>query len=284
MQLARMDKPIGTWLLYLPCTWSIAMATYSSAIPISSMAWTLGLFGAGALVMRGAGCTINDMWDVEFDKKVERTQSRPLASGALSMNQATAFLSAQLLLGLGVLVQLNPYSMALGASSLALVGTYPLMKRITYWPQAFLGLTFNYGALLGWAAMLGACQWNVVLPLYFAGVCWTLVYDTIYAIQDMQDDVVAGVKSTALRFGQSMKAWLAGFATLSLGFFGLAGYNNDQGWPYYAGLTGAAMHYAWQLSKLQLGNAANAWNIFSSNRRLGYMIFIGIVADIIRTR
>ncbi len=260
------------------------MATYHSTIPLMTMASTLGLFGVGALVMRGAGCTINDMWDVEFDKKVERTQSRPLASGALNMTQASMFLVAQLAVGLAVLVQLNVYSILLGAASLTLVATYPLMKRVTYWPQAFLGLTFNYGALLGWAAMLGSCQWSVVLPVYLAGACWTLVYDTIYAIQDMEDDVQAGVKSTALRFGANMKRWLAGFAALSLGLFLIAGLNNQQGWPYYLGLATAALHYTWQISTLKLGPSTNAWQLFSSNRRLGYMVFIGIFLDILRKR
>ena len=162
----------------------------------------LALFGAGAVLLRGAGCTVNDLWDRDLDGKVERTKTRPLPSGAVSPLQAVGWLGAQLGLGLGVLLQLNEYSQALGASSLALVVTYPLMKRVTGWTQAFLGLTFNWGALLGWAAVRGACDWTVVLPLYFGGVAWTLVYDTIYAHQDKKDDVLAGIKSTALTFGK----------------------------------------------------------------------------------
>ncbi|KAI8078053.1 UbiA prenyltransferase family-domain-containing protein, partial [Gilbertella persicaria] len=200
--LTRIDKPIGTWLLFWPCAWSISMASYhmdGSALDAAKM---MALFGTGALIMRGAGCTINDLWDRDIDDKVERTKIRPITSGVIRPSQAIAFLGLQLSAGLAVLTQLNMYSIALGASSLSLVVTYPLMKRITYWPQTVLGLAFNWGALLGWSAMIGSLDLAVVGPLYVGGVCWTLVYDTIYAHQDKKDDVKVGVKSTALRFGQ----------------------------------------------------------------------------------
>ncbi|KAM4808764.1 4-hydroxybenzoate polyprenyltransferase, mitochondrial isoform 1-T1 [Rhinophrynus dorsalis] len=180
LKLMRLDKPIGTWLLYLPCTWSIGLAAEPGSFPDMYM---LALFGTGAVLMRGAGCTINDMWDRDFDRKVERTACRPIASGDISQFQSLLFLGGQLSLALCVLLCLNYYSIALGVASLSLVVTYPLMKRITYWPQLVLGLTFNWGALLGWSAMKGSCDWSVCLPLYLSGIMWTLIYDTIYAHQ-----------------------------------------------------------------------------------------------------
>ncbi|ETE58024.1 4-hydroxybenzoate polyprenyltransferase, mitochondrial, partial [Ophiophagus hannah] len=174
------------WLLYLPCTWSISLAAEPGCWP----SWDLLLlFGAGSVLMRGAGCIINDMWDVDYDKKVVRTANRPLAAGELTHFQALVFLGTQLSLALGVLLCLNYYSIILGASSLFLVVTYPLMKRITYWPQLYLGLVFNWGALLGWSAVHGSCNWSVCLPLYFSSICWTLLYDTIYAHQIFHLDI-----------------------------------------------------------------------------------------------
>ncbi|XP_077924993.1 4-hydroxybenzoate polyprenyltransferase, mitochondrial isoform X3 [Halichoerus grypus] len=180
LRLMRLDKPIGTWLLYLPCTWSIGLAAEPGCFPDWYM---LSLFGTGAVLMRGAGCTINDMWDRDYDKKVIRTVNRPIAAGDISIFRSFIFLGGQLTLALGVLLCLNYYSIALGAASLLLVITYPLMKRITYWPQLALGLTFNWGALLGWSAVKGSCDPSVCLPLYFSGIMWTLIYDTIYAHQ-----------------------------------------------------------------------------------------------------
>ncbi|KAL0273408.1 UNVERIFIED_CONTAM: hypothetical protein PYX00_006076 [Menopon gallinae] len=181
LKLMRIDRPIGSWLLFWPCGWSIAMAAESGSLPDLSM---LALFGLGALIMRGAGCTINDMWDRDIDAKVMRTKDRPLVTGEISPFQALVFLGGQLTIGLIILLQLNWYSVFLGASSLALVIFYPLMKRVTYWPQLFLGCTFNWGALLGWSAIHGSCDWSICLPLYISGICWTIVYDTIYAQQD----------------------------------------------------------------------------------------------------
>ncbi|XP_041336275.1 4-hydroxybenzoate polyprenyltransferase, mitochondrial isoform X2 [Pyrgilauda ruficollis] len=180
LRLMRLHQPAGTWLLYLPCTWSIGLAAAPGCLPDWRM---LSLFGVGAVLMRGAGCTINDMWDRDYDRQVARTASRPLAAGDISTFQSLVFLGGQLSLALCVLLCLNYYSIILGAASLFLVVTYPLMKRITYWPQLVLGFTFNWGALLGWSAIKGSCEWSVCLPLYFAGVMWTLVYDTIYAHQ-----------------------------------------------------------------------------------------------------
>lgn len=231
IRLMRMDRPIGTYLLFWPCAWSIALSANAGCWPDFHM---LALFATGALVMRGAGCTINDLWDRDIDKKVERTRNRPLASGEISTFDAIVFLSAQLSLGLLVLVQLNLESIMLGACSLGLVVTYPLMKRITYWPQLVLGMAFNWGALLGWCATQGAVDWSACLPLYLSGICWTIVYDTIYAHQDKDDDIQIGVKSTALRFGDNTKIWLSGFTAAMLAGLTTAGLACDQTLPYYA--------------------------------------------------
>ncbi|XP_075879121.1 4-hydroxybenzoate polyprenyltransferase, mitochondrial [Nelusetta ayraudi] len=275
LRLMRLDKPIGTWLLYLPCTWSIALASDPGCLPHLGM---LSLFGTGALLMRGAGCTINDMWDKDFDKKVARTATRPIASGEVSRMQALVFLGGQLSLALGVLLCLNYYSIALGAASLSLVFTYPLMKRITYWPQFVLGLTFNWGALLGWSAVKGSCDWSVCLPLYFSGVMWTLVYDTIYAHQDKEDDVKVGVKSTALRFQEQTKPWLSAFTVAMMSGLVTAGVNAEQTLPYYAVLSAVAAHLTHQIYTLDTNKPEDCWRKFVSNRNLGLLLFLGIVA------
>eukprot|EP00123_Amoebidium_parasiticum_P016827 comp23599_c0_seq1/m.40087 comp23599_c0_seq1/g.40087 ORF comp23599_c0_seq1/g.40087 comp23599_c0_seq1/m.40087 type:complete len:384 (-) comp23599_c0_seq1:80-1231(-) len=276
LKLARLDKPIGTWLLYLPCTWSIALAATPGHLPdIGMLAW----FGLGAVIMRGAGCTINDMWDQDFDKRVDRTRVRPLASGTVGMKEAWFFLAAQLTAGLGVLVSLNPYSILLGASSMALVVTYPLAKRVTWWPQSILGLAFNWGTLLGYAAVMGACDWSICLPLYAAGINWTLVYDTIYAHQDKKDDVKVGIKSTALRFGDKTKEWLSGFGAATVGFLALTGYNAGLGMPFYGALTAASAHLVWQIAAVNLDDPSDCMKKFIAARTFGGLIFTGIVAD-----
>ncbi|GAA5929547.1 hypothetical protein JCM10213_006402 [Rhodosporidiobolus nylandii] len=280
LSLARMDKPIGTWLLYWPCAWGITMAAYSSALPVSTWAWNLALFGTGAIVMRGAGCTINDLWDQDIDKKVDRTKLRPLASGEVKPIQALTFLGGQLSLGLAVLTQLNWYSIALGASSLSLVIAYPLMKRITYWPQFVLGLAFNWGALLGSSAVLGTCDWTVALPLYAGSVAWTIVYDTIYAHQDKRDDVHAGVKSTALLFGEQTRPVLTAFSASFVSLLALSGYLNAQGPAFYAlSVGGAAAHLAWQLRTADLETRESCWETFKSNRDLGAIVWSGMAVD-----
>lgn len=272
--LARLDKPIGTWLLAWPCMWSITLAAAPGHLPDLKM---MTLFGCGAFLLRGAGCTINDLLDRHIDTKVERTKSRPIASGALTPFQGVCFLGFQLLLGLGILLQLNNYSIILGASSLLLVFSYPLMKRITFWPQAYLGLTFNWGALLGWSAIRGSLDPTVVLPLYFSGVCWTLVYDTIYAHQDKEEDKIVGVKSTALRFGDSTKQWITGFGTACIGSLALGGYNANLGWPYYVFLTGASGQLAWQIWTVDIYSRADCGRKFVSNKWFGAIVFGGIL-------
>ncbi|CAI0416267.1 unnamed protein product [Linum tenue] len=273
-KLARLDKPIGTWLLAWPCMWSISMAAQPGHLPDIKM---MTLFGCGALLLRGAGCTVNDLLDRDIDTKVERTRLRPIASGLLTPFQGLCFLGSQLLLGLGILLQLNDYSKILGASSLLLVFSYPLMKRFTFWPQAYLGLTFNWGALLGWSAIRGSLDPAIVLPLYASGVFWTLVYDTIYAHQDKEDDLKVGVKSTALRFGDSTKLWITGFGIACVSSLAVSGFNADLGWPYYVSLAAASGQLAWQIQTVDLSSRADCNRKFVSNKWFGAIIFSGVL-------
>ncbi|KAG2785587.1 4-hydroxybenzoate polyprenyltransferase [Phytophthora cactorum] len=275
IQIARINRPGPTFMLLWPCFWSIAMAAPAGQLPDLKL---LALFGTGSLIMRSAGCTINDMWDKDFDKQVERTNKRPMAAGKLTYPQAWGFLAGQLSAGLAVLLQLNWYSVAMGASSLALVASYPTMKRFTYWPQAVLGLTFNYGALLGWAAVHGSCEWPVVLPLYAGGVAWTLVYDTLYAHQDKKDDIKIGVRSTALLFGDKTKPVLNFFSAAAIAGFGTAGYMAGLDWPFFVGLTGGAAHLAWQVNTAKLDDPINLQARFASNKWFGALMFASVVA------
>ena len=272
-RLARLDRPIGTWLLLFPCWWSIALAAPPGGGPSIRL---LVLFALGALVMRGAGCTINDMADRDFDRRVTRTASRPLASGAVSMRGALVFLALQLLIGLVILLQLSPLAIALGVASLALIVTYPFMKRVTYWPQAFLGLTFNWGALMGYAAAKDRLD-AAPLLLYAAGIAWTLVYDTIYAHQDKEDDALIGIRSTALKFGAATRGWLVPFAiamTLLLAAMIAAA---GLGLFAWLALIGVAGHLAWQIATVDFDNPADCLAKFHSNRKLGWILLIGVV-------
>ncbi|TFK76050.1 4-hydroxybenzoate polyprenyl transferase [Pluteus cervinus] len=279
LNLTRIDKPIGTLLLFYPCTWSITMASYALELPLTTPLTYIGLFGLGALVMRGAGCTINDMWDKDLDKAVERTRNRPLARGDITQKQALVFLGAQLTVGLGVLLNLNWYSIALGACSLSVVTIYPFMKRITHWPQAVLGLAFNWGAMLGWSAVAGTVDWTVCLPLYAGGVCWTLVYDSIYAHQDKLDDVGAGIRSTALLFGENTRPILAGLSVSSISLIALAGYLNAQGLPFYTGTGLAAVQLAQILRRTDFNDRASCWKGFVDSGWAGFLIWMGAMAD-----
>ena len=275
-KLARVDRPIGTMLLLWPCWWSIGMAAPVGELPDVSL---VALFGIGAFVMRGAGCTINDMWDRKYDAKVQRTIHRPLASGQITPFQALVFLGGQLSCGLGVLLQLNNYSIALGAASLGLVIIYPAMKRFTNFPQLILGLTFNWGALLGWSAVHGTCDWSIVLPLYCSGVMWTLMYDTLYAHQDKDDDKKIGLKSTALYFGnESSRAALLSFAGCSTVALGYSGYMCDMNWPFYCGVAVASSHMAWQVMTADWDCRMNLNERFVSNNHVGAIIMSGILA------
>src|SRR4051812_44950840 len=245
-RLARLDRPIGTWLLLFPCWWGAAMAAPGWPDP-----WLIALFGIGAIVMRGAGCTWNDIADRDFDARVARTADRPIPSGAVSVGQAIAFLVAQLLIGLAILLALTPTAILLGVLSLGLVAIYPLMKRVTWWPQFFLGLAFNWGALMGPAAVLNAVPiWAYVL--YAGGICWTLGYDTIYAHQDKEDDALIGVKSSARWLAARTRPALYLFYGAAVALFAVAGWLAGLASPFYALLGVGAVQLAWQAARIDI--------------------------------
>ena len=278
LSLARFDRPIGTWLLLFPCWWSLSMAAADAGRWPNP--WLLLLFAVGALVMRGAGCTYNDIVDRDFDARVARTATRPIPSGQVSLRKAFVFLGALLLIGLLVLIQLHLFAIVLGIGSLVLVAAYPFMKRVTYWPQAWLGLTFNWGAVMGWGAATGTLAWPAVL-LYLGGIAWTLGYDTIYAHQDKEDDALIGVRSTALKLGAATKAWLAGFYGLATLLFLWAGQAAGLGWPYAVAMAAVAGHFAWQIATLDMDDPANCLQRFRANRFVGWLVLAGILAAIL---
>jgi 4-hydroxybenzoate polyprenyltransferase len=277
LKLARFDRPIGAWLLLFPCWWSQALAEHALGRPTPSL-WYLALFYVGAFVMRGAGCTYNDIVDRHYDASVARTAGRPIPSGQVTVRQAQLFLAALCLIGLAVLLQFNRFTVALGAASLALIAVYPFSKRFTYWPQLMLGLTFKWGALVGWAAVngwLGAAP----LALYAGSVLWTIGYDTIYAHQDKEDDLMVGLKSTALRFGAATPRWLTAFYAGAITLWGYAGLLAGAGFGFYLGLAIAATQLAWQVATLDTSDAGNCLARFKSNQLVGWALFLGIVAD-----
>jgi 4-hydroxybenzoate polyprenyltransferase len=273
IRLARLDRPIGTWLLLFPGWWAIALA----APPAADWWRLMALFGIGAVVMRGAGCTLNDIIDRDFDARVERTRSRPLPSGAITTAQALAFLALQLMLGAAILLSLDRLAILLGLLVLLLVATYPLMKRITYWPQFFLGLNFNWGALMGWAAATGSLGWPAVL-LYIGGIAWTLGYDTIYAHQDREDDALIGVKSSALALGAATRPWLFVFYAIAVALWGAAGAAAGLGWPFWAGLSLVLVQLFRQAAFVDIDDPADCLARFRSNRWTGWLLLVGIIA------
>ena len=281
LSLARFDRPIGTWLLLFPCWWSISLAAAEAGHWPNP--WLLALFAIGALVMRGAGCAFNDIVDRDFDAQVARTATRPIPSGQISLRKATIFLGGLLLIGLLVLIQLHLFAIVLGIASLALVAAYPFMKRITYWPQAWLGLTFNWGAVMGWGAATGTLAWPPVL-LYLGGIAWTLGYDTIYAHQDKEDDALIGVRSTALKLGAATKPWLVVFYGLTVLLFWSAGQVAGLGWPYLIAMAAVAGHFAWQILTLDIDDPANCLKRFHANRFVGWLILAGILAAVLAAR
>ncbi|MFC3727294.1 4-hydroxybenzoate octaprenyltransferase [Neoaquamicrobium sediminum] len=281
-QLARWDRPIGWWLLMWPCWWSAAMAAAAHAQPGDSIAsvlpspWHLFLFLAGAVAMRGAGCTYNDIVDTDIDEQVARTRSRPLPSGKVSRAQAWAFLIAQSLVGLVVLLQFNGFAILVGIASLATVAIYPFMKRFTNWPQLFLGLAFSWGALMGWAAHFGSLELAPLL-LYFGSILWVIGYDTLYAHQDKEDDALVGVRSTARLFGDKTKQWLVALYGGALLFFVVAFANAAVPMPALAGLVAAAAHMARQIRVLDIDNPDQCLALFKSNSVVGWLIFLGLM-------
>jgi 4-hydroxybenzoate polyprenyltransferase len=276
VQLARLDRPIGWWLLLLPCWWSSALATTS--LGRAPNVAHLILLLIGAVAMRGAGSTYNDIIDREIDAKVERTRNRPLASGRLPPRHALVFLTLECLVGLVVLVCFNWFAVATGFGSLIFVAIYPFMKRITSWPQVVLGLAFAWGGLLGWAAIMGSLAWPAFL-IYAAAILWTMGYDTIYALQDIRDDSVIGVRSTARLFGASVRAAIALLfaATVIVGEAALLAAH--AGLLSQLGLLAFAAHLAWQVRTLDPGDQRNALMLFRSNRDAGLLFFLGLTLD-----
>ncbi len=276
-RLMRLDRPIGLWLLLIPCWWGLALAQIAQGGGLPNL-WYGLLFLVGALIMRGAGCTLNDLADRDFDAQVTRTRSRPIPSGQVSVKAAFAFLILQCLAGLAILLQFNWPTVVLGAASLGLVAIYPFMKRFTYWPQVFLGLAFNWGALVGWSAIHGEIAWPAVL-LYLGGISWTLAYDTIYAHQDKEDDVLIGVKSTALKLGTASITWIAGFFVIALVLIEASLWLAQCGLLAHMGVAAAALHAAWQIARLDIDNPQNCLRLFRSNRDLGLLLLLGLVLD-----
>jgi len=277
LRLARLDRPIGSWLLLLPCWWSAALAQIAARDPVPDV-WHIILFFVGAFAMRGAGCTWNDIVDRDIDGLVERTRSRPIPSGQVSVRQAATFLVLQALVGLAVLLQFNAFAIATGIASLAIVAIYPFMKRITYWPQIVLGLAFSWGALMGWAAAFGNLAWPAFV-LYAGSISWVIGYDTIYAHQDREDDALIGVKSTARLFGANTKPMLSAFYALAVALMAVAGYLAGVKLIFALGLMGFAAHLAWQVSRLNIDDPDLCLRLFKSNRDAGLFLFVAMLLD-----
>lgn len=275
-RLMRLDRPIGTWLLLLPCWWSLALAWKGASEPVPLL-WLWVLFSLGAVVMRGAGCTINDLWDRDFDRRVARTADRPIASGLVTVRRALLFLVLQLIAGLAILLQLNQTAQLLGVLVLVLVVTYPLAKRVTWWPQFVLGLAFNWGALMGWAAVTGDLA-VVCLVLYAAGIAWTLGYDTIYAHQDKQDDALIGLKSSALALGERTRPFLWLFYAATIAGLLATGLLAGLSWGYFLLLAVAAAHLSRQVWRIDLDDPRRCLATFRSNRDFGLLVTAAIFA------
>lgn len=277
LRLARLDRPIGVWLLLLPCWWGVGLAEDSLGSPYPNL-WLLVLFAIGALVMRAGGCAYNDYVDRDYDAKVARTASRPIPSGQITPGAALAFAAICSFAGLIVLLQFNAFTIRLGVASLILVAVYPFLKRYTYWPQIALGLAFNWGALVGWSAVTDGMSLPSIL-LYCGSVLWTIGYDTIYAHQDKEDDLVLGLKSTAIRFGTNTISWVGGlYAGAALLWF-LAGLFAGTHLIYFTAVLLVSAQLAWQTTTLEVTDAQNCLARFRSNRDVGLVIFLGLVAD-----
>lgn len=276
LRLARLDRPIGSWLLLMPCWWSVGLT--GLAMDRLPNLWHIVLFFIGAFAMRGAGCTWNDLVDRDLDGKVERTRSRPIPSGQVTPKQAAIFLIAQALVGLVVLLQFNGFTILTGLASLLVVAIYPFMKRVTYWPQVFLGLAFSWGALMGWPAAFGRLDWAPVV-LYAGAICWVIAYDTIYAHQDREDDMMIGIKSTALLFGQDTQRALTLFYSAAVVLIGIACVMAGAGWITLVGLAGFAAHLAWQVRRIDIDDPALCLRLFRSNRDAGLILFAAMLID-----
>ncbi len=276
IRLARADRLIGAWILVFPCWWSLALAS-----PGLAGGWHLlklaALFAAGAVVMRGAGCVINDIIDRDIDRRVARTAERPIASGAIGIPAALVFLAGLLAVGLAIVTRFNLFTVGLAISSLALVVAYPFMKRITYWPQAWLGLTMTFGALLGFAAVRGTLAPEAFL-LYAGALFWTLGYDTIYAYADLADDTAAGVKTLSIRLGDNAKPWFTGFYTVAVALFGAAGHLAALAWPFWPLLGLVYAFLLWQAWAVDLHDPADCMRKFRATRVFGWLLLAAIIA------
>jgi 4-hydroxybenzoate polyprenyltransferase len=279
LRLSRLDRPIGSWLLLLPCWWSAALAA-GIAHDLKQLPLILVLFLIGAFAMRGAGCTWNDITDRDLDAQVERTRSRPIPAGQVSVRQAAVFLVLQAVVGLGVLLQFNRFAVGCGIASLIIVAVYPFMKRITYWPQIVLGLAFSWGALMGFAVTFGRID-ATALVLYAGSIAWVIGYDTIYAHQDAEDDALIGIKSTALLFGARTRPALMVFYGLAVTLIGVALALAGAGWMAWIGLAAFAVHLVSQIERLEIGDPALCLRIFKSNRNAGLLLFAGLLSDAI---
>lgn len=287
LRLSRADRPIGTWLLLLPCWWGVLLAAWADPAGFGLPdLWLVTAMAAGAWLMRGAGCTWNDITDRDFDAQVARTRSRPIPSGQVTVAGAAVWLVLQALIAFVILLSFNKTAIMLGIAALVPVAIYPFAKRFTWWPQIFLGIAFNWGALLGWAAHGGSLGLAPVL-LYLAGIAWTLFYDTIYAHQDTEDDALIGVKSTARLFGNSSRYWLRGFLLLSIVLFAMAvlAAAGQASGPslglVLAGVVGFGLHLIWQLGQLDTNDPRNCLRLFRSNRDAGLIPVLFLAAGII---
>lgn len=276
LRLARLDRPIGIWLLLWPCWWGLALGAPASGRAWPSL-WLMLLFALGAILMRSAGCTYNDIVDRDIDAQVERTRNRPIPAGAVSPNRAWRFAIGLALGGFVVLLMLNTLCFWLGLASLALVAIYPFMKRFTYWPQAFLGLAFNWGALMGFAAQTGHLP-LAALYLYLSGIAWTLGYDTIYAHQDKDDDALIGVKSSALRLGAQTAQWLFWFYGATLIFLWAAAAAAHLGWGFRWLAVFPALHLMWQITRFEPDDSALCLALFRANHMTGALVFAALLA------
>jgi 4-hydroxybenzoate polyprenyltransferase len=279
LRLARVDRPTGFWLLAIPCFWSLALASRSIGADYPDT-WLLVLFAIGAVMMRAAGCTYNDIVDKDIDAKVARTQGRPLPSGEVSEKSATIFMLVLSMIGLAVLLSFNATTVWLGLAVVPIVALYPLIKRYSYWPQAVLGLAFNWGALLGYSAVLGRLELPAVI-LYAGAIAWTIGYDTIYAHQDRDDDELLGLKSTALKFGRATKAWLSAFYALAWLGITAAGLLAGAEIVFLLGMAAAGAHLFWQVATLDIDDPENCLRRFRSNRDFGLIVFAAIVLDLV---
>ncbi len=277
LRLARLDRPIGSWLLLLPCWWSAGLAAIAAGAPYPDP-WHVMLFFVGAFAMRGAGCTWNDLVDRDLDAMVERTRSRPIPSGQVTPKQAFAFLVLQALIGLAVLLQFNGFTILMGIASLATVAVYPFLKRVTHWPQIGLGLAFSWGALMGWPAVFERLDWPAIV-LYAGAICWVIAYDTIYAHQDREDDALIGIKSTAILFAGNTRPMLAAFYAAAVALIGLAGWLAGAGVWFALGLAGFALHLAWQVRRIDIADPALCLRLFKSNRDAGLILFAATILD-----